>query len=84
MLLARNYRQSNAATTIGRRRWVLAEPPPNLREIVVCEDLLTDSRWVSFIDLVRSENNAACCQQNRSFPPSGDYMEPSATYVPTL
>jgi len=31
-----------------------------LREIVVCEDLLNDSRWVGFIDLVKSEKIAAC------------------------
>lgn len=50
-----------------------------LREIVVCEDLLNDSRWVGFIDLVRSEKIAACWSAP-IISPSGELLGTFATY----
>ena len=50
-----------------------------LRKIVVCEDLLNDSRWVGFIDLVRSEKIAACWSAP-IISPSGELLGTFATY----
>lgn len=54
-----------------------------LRKIVVCEDLLNDSRWVGFIDLVRSEKIAACWSAP-IISPLVNYWEPSPPITDTV
>ena len=50
-----------------------------LREIVVCEDLLNDSRWAGLIDLVKSEKIAACWSAP-IITPSDELLGTFATY----
>ena len=50
-----------------------------LRDIVICEDLLHDERWVDFISLVRSENIAACWSAP-IITASGELLGTFATY----
>jgi diguanylate cyclase (GGDEF)-like protein/PAS domain S-box-containing protein len=75
---SQNYRQAMRDIPIGPEVGSCGAAAC-LREIVVCEDLLTDSRWVSFIDLVKSEKIAACWSAP-IISPSGELLGTFATY----
>jgi hypothetical protein len=54
-----NYQQAMRDISIGSEVGSCGAPA-YLCEIVVCEDLSNDSRWVGFTDLVTSEKISAC------------------------